>query len=299
MNFCIPYRVGNTLTRDHQNWPTLTRVQLTKFFPDISPSQYDRFWEAEITLKQLLAMAWRVKEFKFTGSISVTLVETGGSNNHYLGNTTLDGTIYLLDNANNIATSELGLISGVYGGSPYPRQYFKSLVNSGFGIPNAGAFITSIWATTVNGGTNLSGVENQDLRVMGDAILYDPSTKLFTIPAQGLTRNGAGSGDLFSSSYLHAFLTCQRNPGTGLSGTAPFGPFTPITCTVRTGIAPDFILPMQLVWAPTGETPGSGISGTASGSCLLEAKKFWPHKNKSGQACYDVDTGAQINNPFG
>jgi hypothetical protein len=83
MSFNIPFRVGDTLGRDHQYWPTLTREQWVALtYPGGDPTnptiinQTDEAYPIGVDLKTIMAMTWLVREWTipaaaFSGVVNI------------------------------------------------------------------------------------------------------------------------------------------------------------------------------------------------------------------------------------
>jgi hypothetical protein len=75
--FSLPFIVGNKLYEDHQHWPVMTRDDLKAIVTTdgtYTPAQrVDQFWPVALTLDQMIALAWRVKRWKLTGSYSAAV----------------------------------------------------------------------------------------------------------------------------------------------------------------------------------------------------------------------------------
>lgn len=297
----VSYFVGDTIHRDHGNWPTILGSAIAD-----GPAK-DETWPVDVTLDQWMALCWRIRKWVLTGgcSVSKTIHYTaeGQSPVTAIGTATLvPADIWLLKGTGGSdarCTREADIV-GVVGG-----EDVGPLVNGGFGAETGHAPISN-WTQLRDGTVPYSGSTPPatvsipfdtalNMDILGTA-LYDPSTKLFSPPFSGL-----GSVINGFSVPLNVHVGCTRDRTTALSGVAPFSCHFPIDLTVIAHIVPTFTVPMQLAWRFVGEPPSSaGIitSGLGSGAFTLEATEFWPHKNRRGEQVYGVN-GSQINDPFG
>lgn len=293
MSASVSYAAGDTAGRDHIQWPTILRSEI----PDragTDPSLYDETWPVDINLVQAMALAWRVKEWRFSGTCNVTLVyDFGLDHSEISGDIDVpDSSLFnLLDGVK--CTRERDLVGRLFPVSPY-----SPLVNDGTGGED-GALPIANWTTTnpTNDlGGNFSGSGNLDPRFWGFFALFDPDTGLFSPNFSGpnaLIPFGVTSNQLLVSAVF------KRDPSELLAVTGPALLKAPGTMTVIPGIAPSFDVPMEIQWRLIGEDTGSIITGTGECDFTLEAVSFWPYEDSQHLPVWDSATGAQLRNPFG
>lgn len=312
MNFNIPYLVGDMVGRDHQYWPTILRSEIPFLTAAPLPARYDSIWPVDITLEQLLALTWRVRNWDFSGSCAVSkTIQNAG-----------DPAVFTQSGSADVAETQLTVLKLRQSDSAliasdkepdiirrfviqgYKASSFTGLANYSIGAVTGDAPI-SAWESsgdfgTFSGSTPPANTPGEDAMapsvLSGFPILYNPTTQMFSPPFAGI---GEMIPFIFGGSPLVASVQFLRNPATVLSGTGPLTLRKPGVMSIALGgIAPDFDVPVELQWRFTGESPGSHVSGTGDCDFTLEATDWWPFKNSLGQLVYAADDGAQQNDPF-
>lgn len=306
MSDLVRYPVGNTIDRDHINWPTLLRSEIATVIGALTTDEKDRKWPVDVTLAQVMALCWRVKKWKFNGAVSVAMDYSfsGTSFSTVATSSIADCDLYPL-NGNTFAapTREQDLV-GVQFSNAYPK--YQALVNGGIGAPDGSAPI-SAW--TVNstgdivvnesGSTPASGVGALAPAIFGDFVLYDDGTKLFAPPFSGVGALVPNSPTPSPSPFFSLSIGFNRNPSTVSSGTGPLLLKAPATLTIIPHITDSFDVPMELQWRLVGEDPGSVVSGgIGTGTFILEATEFWPYENSLHLPVWNSADGSSVNDPF-
>lgn len=290
-NFNVPYPVGNTLQRDHIQWPTITRAQITNpavvaIYGELSEAQRDELWPVDLTLAQIMALCWRVRRWNFSGSASVNMIYEAsvGGPKHIAGTATVDDTEIVTFAVAVEATRERDLVGQVIFNNTSP---YKSLVNGGVGV-KPGEELTSDWSTTSDINGDWTGSVPIGFGMVAGFYLFDADSKLFSAPFQrfGTLIPADGPGN-----QLILSVTPFRNPLTVSSAEGPASLNAPGLLTIQPGILPAFTVPLQLAWRLQFEEPGSSLSGSGSGDFTLEATEFWRYSNTLGQDIYNADTG--------
>lgn len=307
MSDLIRYPVGNTPVRDSINWPTILRSQIAGVFGALTTDEINAIWPVDMTLAQIMALAWRVRKWKLSGTaeatinyfdpgIDLTIVATAEAE---ISDT---DTFILKDDA--AATRERDLVFRVF--SPT----YRALVNDGIGAP-AGAKPVSDWTLdgtetigagapspfSESGSTPAAGIGQLDPRIFG-FVLWDPDTRKFSPPFTEFGDLIPGSPTPGGSARFILNMTFAKNPATVLSGTGPLLLKAPGTLNIVPGIAASFEVPMQLEWRLIGEAVGSSVSGTASAEFTLEAVEFFPYANSQNLPVYNTANGAELRSPF-
>lgn len=295
----VAYAAGNTIHRDHVNFPTILRSQIDSVVGVMTDIEKDRLWPVDITLAQAMAICWRVKTWRLNGFLTVSkTIDTGsppiltGDSDANLREIQIGWTHGDFDL---VATRERDLVSQLFYNSSY-----KALVSNGVKNRADNAPISD-WTTTANfgvgawsGATPGSGAAPPALTFgfLFGFWLYDPDTQKFSPP---FTTSSFGSlvPFEFSGTPIVAGAGFTRSPQTVLSGIAPLGLSVPATMTITPGIAPAFNVPMEIGWRFTGEGPGEPVTGSGSGGFTLEAVEYWSY-----DGTYDTSSGAQLLDPF-
>lgn len=284
MSFRVGYPVGNTKDRDVLQWPTLLRGELVEFMTANNPGDdVGVLWPVSITLTQILALAWRVRTWRLTGSFGVTAGHDGGPSHLFAPQqASVVASIQACDINVFGITDELGLISD---GSPSPLG-FVGLRNAGIGRFNPISFTFEAQDDLDPGfptqsGTNTNATLNIFLNGGNgyEAVIYDPGTKKFS-PYIAVAMGGANIL-LYGVNVKPVAATSN-----GL-------------LTVTPGIAPAFTVPLYASgnYNPGGSPP-PGAYSFGSAEMSLTATQFWPYKTSTGLPVYNESTGAQINDPF-
>lgn len=238
-----------------------------------------------------MAVSWRVKLWKFTGTANATIVYTNSPSppDTFTGEAELiENFLYALSLPGVAATLERDLVSRVF------NPTYQALVNYGVSPINGSPIMTN-WETHSDF-LNQSGTASTDgISMFNQFVLWDPSTNTFGLPAVGM-------GNLIKPTVT-ALITIAagvfRNPVTVTSGTGAFFIQGPGTLTVKSLVASDFVIPMQVSSRLNGMDPASTSTGSATCALTLEAVEFWPYADSQGLPVYDTATGAQLRNPFG
>lgn len=288
----VSYLVGDTKFRDHLTGFTLLREEIEQYFGADSVTLADELWPVDVTLKQAMAISWRVKKWKLTGSCSIseTTTDEGFGSQSAIGSAIIDADVVLFAAPDNhIATRERDIVSYA------PGPPFNPLSN--FGSSSITDEPISTWSTHVTGTSDPytairnTGVGGTGFSISTGASLWIPDTKKFS-------PNISGPGKIIGSTPIgpEAFLASaapNRNPITLLSGIGTAFMAFPGTLTVVSKVAPDFIIPMQLAWRRTGQAVTTVFSGSGTLELTLEAREFWPHQNLRGEDVYNIMTGEQ------
>lgn len=289
----IRYPVGNTAGRDLINWPSILRSEIATVIGALSADDIDAGWPVELSIEQIMALVWRVKKWRFSGSATVgisyfdagidqTTIATGTAN--------IDDTDFFPTLFGAAITRERDLLANVF--SPT----YQALVNDGI---NPLAQIVSDWdvsGTDEIGGGGASPFSESDSSTGGLIGILGGFT-LFDDPKISPPFNG--QIELFRTSVrLSATVGFDKNPSS-----APFGnPITlraPGNMTIDFGAIADSVdVPMQLSWRLTGEANDSLVSGAGTADFLLEAVEFFPYENSENLPVWDSATGAQLLDPF-
>jgi hypothetical protein len=280
----VGYMVGDTKGRDHQMFPTILRSEiLAKLGPDTN-SQQDSIWPVDISLAQIMALFWRVRKWSLTGSMSGSCTQDFYSESATATIAATDlfplkydpiaGTITAI-------TKEADLLYYAFG----PWGGYYGLQFAGIGAPYDPATeiggITSSWS--ISGTYSDSGSCQVDLSFPSNLLLFDPVTKLFSLPFKPTGNPGGFGWFTWNSGYARLVSTFSR---VGTSG----------GITIKPMIAPDFDVPMDAII--TLLPPVGTDSAAATCAFTLQATEFWAYQNSLGQPVYDTSSGAQINDPF-
>lgn len=307
----VRYLAGNTIGRDHPQWPNVLLSELPTLFPGITADEIDQTWPADVTLAQEMALCWRVKKWRLTGSFEVTInyfdpsgpTQTiiGSGEGEFAADTFLSVLSEDLILGEIEAVTESDLVKTQFGAAPY-----APLVNNGTGhlVDNSPVLDWEIDfstpAASTSGSTPPSGAGALTIKFLGGFHLFDTGTSLFS----PIFTSGLGNvidvpqGGGFTPGLL-VNVRYNRNPQTVLSGTGPLLLKAPGTLTIKPLITADIAVPLEISWRLPAEAVGSVISGTASGDFVLEAEEFWTYENSLGQPVWNSVTGEPINGgPF-
>lgn len=306
----VAYAAGNTAGRDLVNWPTILRSERATVLPLVDPLLYDEIWPVDITLAQAMALAWRVKKWRLTGSCEVAIdyFDPSGPTQTIIGSGESE-----FDNQDIAVLSEDALATEIEAAteSDLVRRVFDSryqaLVNHGVARLSGDAVIANwsltftVPANSASGSTPAAGgLGNNPLSfgMMNGFWLFDPDTQKFAPPFVAIGRvidAPQGSG---GTAGMLVVVSFHRSPVTVLSGTGPLLLRAPGTMTVKPLIAADFTVPLQIGWRLPGEAVGSVVSGTGSADLTLEAVEYWPFADSENLPVYDSATGTQLRDPF-
>lgn len=273
----------------------MTRAQLISVF-GFTSDQIDHQFGGSLNRDQAMALAWRVRKWKLTGSIDFTLTYTEppdpAKNNS--GHADISCDIWLGDNAGGVtpADNEFRLVATAY---DIVEQFGrKFLSNRGLFAVAGDPFVTYV----VTGDDPASGSKN--VNELGEVFfytnsviwMYDTATNLRSFPL-------AGPGSLFGG-VVATTLGPNVTPSTvlALAGTGFLK--VPITLEVKPLITPAFNFQLEFQWRQGGADPASTSSGTASGNLVLEAQPgfYWPFVNSQGNPVWNASTGAAVNPPL-
>lgn len=325
MSVRVPHLVGNTRLRDHSFWPTILRSELNQFFIDLGETDddlrhrnIDQGWPVAVSLKTLMQLTWRVREweisggpFSYTGSKSSAGIPPPGSPTWTLSGTfeafsakakrVVSGPFDLRD-----VTDERDLL-GPYTDS-FNMPEWKTLRNAGVQGVADGAE-TDVTRTDSDTGTDPGPfIEPHgaiSFILFGTYVIYDPDTGLFypRIAIDGSFRALFDFGG--STSGVEASFYCVSAdpiapplpaPGFGVARDVPQG-----TLTI-TGLAEgeaDIVIPLGMFGKPDGSAPPIYTTG-GSGSLdlVMTPLSWWPFATKAGAPCYDENDGSQLADPF-
>lgn len=278
----IAYLVGNTLHRDHAQWPTLLRAELDAVRLIHYPGEtLDQWYNFNATLAQIMALAWRVRKWKITGGFSA-LVHSSGISGSAEGSLSLTlSEDCFLDNPDDFeGAAELILIN---------QAFPTGLINTGFQLDdNFDADFSTVSEGSPDAGNGpiliKANLFNPD--VVYKHMIFDPATGLFSPYFHFESANfftGAGG------SVIIAGVTTSPGGGGEAAGNLTVDPL----------ITAAFEVPLFMPEPHYNPGGFSTDSWTGSNTFLMQAVKFWPYKNSAGLPVYDQDTGAQLNDPFG
>lgn len=284
-SFRVPLTVGGKIVRHHQMWPTWLRADLVTFMAANHPGDdVGHLWRPNIALEQLLALSWRVRRWRLTGTFSVV----AGNNSIPPGSqASMAGAIVAADiqifrSDNTPIQNEVELIRSA---APVPRIWATPR-NGGIGTFNPVSFTFSAKDDfdpffPPQSGTNTmpEGIAIfRNGQIGYDAVIWDPTTKKFN-PYLTVTLGGANI-------LFYGVNVCP--PSKTSNG----------TLTITPGVAPAFTVPLLSsgTYNPGGSPP-SGNFSSGGATLALAAVKFWPYVNRLGDPVYNEDTGAQINDP--
>lgn len=274
MSFVVPYLVGSILGRSHIYWPTILRSEITHY-TGLTPTtqEADSIWPVDVDIYQMMALAWRVKRWKLTGSGSVsdTTTSPGPVVTTGVGSFTVEAFLSMARTILDAETREIEIIESAIGGfGP-----FDNLLGNYGTVFMPRDQVYSTWDALLNGITPQNGTiaANPPANIgfytpIYTDVLFDPVTSMFS-------PSFAGPGPLIAASFLGASAQTQKNPLTVLSGSGVGALKAPGTLTVIPGIADSFDIPLQLQWG-LGHGVGSTWIGAGSATFTLEADEYWP-----------------------
>lgn len=283
MNVKLSYRVGNTLKRDHIQWPTITPAQAS-IIPDygLRPIGVD--------VRTINALTWRVRRWRVdSADISVDadwIVHHGSPTRQEAHTLTSSFNMpeFFLDMGGEVerALIAIPLSPGTAANSGFSGGLLQNADITShhvidktppefYGEPHEDVTFTESRLLQVN--SLMFGADSFG----SEFVTWDTITKLFY---PYITVNGAipcPAGFLFFSPSL-------TDAGHG-------------SLTVNSGVVPEFDLPMRVTVLAT-ELSGLAHVSTASCDLTMTAVKFWRYRNTLGQPCFNEDTGAQENDPW-
>lgn len=303
MSDLVRYPVGNTVNRDLINWPTILRSEIDGLFPGMTEDEKDQQWPVDVSLAQIMALVWRVKKWRLTGSFEVTInyVQTEFPAHSIIGageaEFAADTFLMVLKDGGLEATREQNLVGKLFFMSPY-----FALVNNGTGSLNAPVLDWelnfTVPAGSASGSTPTAQIGPLFMSFNGGFHLFDSGPGSFAPPFDStiginVPQGGGGiaSGLIFSVGF-------HRNPVTLLSRTGPGVLTAPGEMIIKPLITSDITVPMQVAWRLPGMAVGSTTTGTGSADLTLEAVEYWPFANSENLPVYDSSTGTQLRDPF-
>lgn len=273
--FRVPFLVGNQHPRDH------TSSGFSDAFPGEDP---------HINLASIMAIAWRVREFTFSGSFSGSATQ----NMHlsaspsttwttaYAFSATVSPTIlpvrFNLPAFSGPAVNEIDM-TFAYNGWARDGSNVQPVANGTWSMDTAGN-------PPLRGPTHLSGSFARGVGLIISAIGdYDTNPGVIAAPfiPDLSCNNSDGSGSL-----VHWLISADLTGGSGFF-------------TIDPVIAPSFHTPMRLTVTGGTVSPGEvqdSFSGSGTCSFSAVASRFWPFANSNGDPIYDETTGAQLRDPF-
>lgn len=317
-HFNVPQIIGATFRRDHIFWPTLSASQTLA-----KQDQGEMFFPAktahrpECTVKQMMAVVGRVKEWSFSGAWSATASYLGGGFVPVVSSTFDNSPPLIMQTATvfpeenylirHPVTEELKLSSQypLSSGQVSPRyiaDFFRPLRNLGF--------ISSIPISPQNA-TNSRKSWTYKMAKVSD---YVPGSgpgisNVFLLVSEHYNFDGIIVSSSVGSRALGVDLVVYEgtkfypffyfNDGVEV-GAGTVGCITSFDSQPNQGVftidpvvAPSFTAPLLF-------TASNGGTVTAFNSTMkITASKFFTYKNRLGQPVYNETTGAQINDPFG
>lgn len=320
MSFLVPYPVGNRAGVDHTFWPAISRAEFVAKFVAVGFTTNqakritDRLCPVPVTLDQLMAMAWRVREwtvdastFDYTG---LGRVQTPGADfwTLHADIPEISVTMKRVKSPPDIpplrdVTDEQDILGpatdadlGLGGIDPW-----KTLRNAGvLGQTEPGEVSASSDATppyAFSGGSAGAGM-------LGNYVIYDPDPGMFYPPISVsgffsvLTDTGTGQTTGVQAQYYALPVTPTAPPDPappgGIAGDVQQG-----TLTIS-GIGADIVIPLGMFGEGAGSAPPIGFPDGGSGSIdiAMAPVAWWPYKNSVGLPVYDAATGAQLVDPF-
>lgn len=314
----IAYLVGDREGFDHHQWPMRTRDELVALLtsrgftdPGGPFGRIAQVWPAAINIQQIMALAWRVKKWEFTGTLNATAEGFGATETDPHGAVTasLDFTL--------VAPFSYMVLRG-YTDPPFPvpglGERELQLINVPppppfGGLRNFGAGLTTF--PTAHAICHLPGIH--DTGSFDNTHTWGGFSSQFFSPLQDedlmiwwetgeLTPYFSFSFFFGVGTSLEVWVTTYSPDVSSYVGGVIPVPHAGSRVTVVPGI--DSALPFEVPLFVTVKMDASGTEpGTmtsSSGGCdfTLTAKEFFPYKNSAGDPVYDTATGAQINDPF-
>lgn len=265
--------MGRKLRRDHIPWATLTPAELAAF-------GYLR--TTGVDLATILALVWRVRTWKISGSASVSGTTT------FLGVTSnvtssFDipehqmplKTIALIDPDATVEQQIVGVPS-------VSQNNLRGLRSGGF-IGHLSQDVPETSTLDADDGTHEGGTTSQLLETNDRLLGHVPDFELVSVDA--------GTGLFYpkiDSEVLMRGRFCQVRTKVVSAGSNG-------TLTVIPGIVPTITFPLAVTMPIIGTFEATTTSGSVS--MTMTAIKFWQYRNRLGQFVYDEDSGAQINDP--
>lgn len=321
-NFRVAYPVGNTLGRDHQYWPTLTRSELRAILVaelDITETnEQNRFidarWPAGVSLEVLMSMAWRVREWTVDAS---SFTYTGEEFNPPNGSTySIGGTLPELtlktrrvkvpadpDNPLREVTDERDIL----GPASDKNLSFIEGVDKWQTLRNAGVSDVADPDDINLTGSNTAGSiplltppflepgGTFEIGFLGQYVIYDPNFNLFYPPfhCDGIFERLIGS--IGNSSGGKVILKTLPVTPTGTPSDTPQGNLTIVNPIVG---QPDIVIPLGLRGSGAGTHPPIWFPGSGTINLTMTPTRFWPYKNSAGLPVYSESTGSELRSPF-
>lgn len=283
----------------------------------------DIYWSIGLTLEQMLAICWRVRQWRWSGNWTASASVEGGANDGSTANFTAtvaqlvvpsllirrggaSGLIQIIDSN----AKEPFLVSTPNQVPQDPPLYATKLPYST--LKSRGLVRTG----SVASGFNVTASDDSPFADYGGTIPRSPISFIGQAGGIGAILMSTLSGALargfdvvvFDSDLFYPYvdfgLSSVGFGGIFLNATAAREPHPTLptlamgTVTVRPIVAPDFSFELFLTAEYTG--PGDAtVSAGASLDLTLTAEEFHPYTNRLGQAVYNTTTGAQENDPFG
>lgn len=261
----VAYPVGNTLGRDHQMWPCVNR-------PIVDADEV-----LVCNLDLLMQMAWRVSEWTVSAG-SASFDANPGYNGGFTGLISASWSSFKMTMKRKSGLTVRDVINeaDILG----PSSDAPILISPG----------VDKWKTLRNAG--VSGFfENTTTKVIvsagifGGEIPYDPNRELFA-PQFGF------------SGLIYKFGTHPSVEWFALSQNefdAPPSPTDDSTLTIVNPVGSNIEIPIQLIGQDVANIAGTGSISDVT----ITPTKWWPYKNSQNLPVYDVNTGAQLRDPFG
>lgn len=303
----VPILVGDTRVRDHQMWPT-TEEPLYSTILSGNPVIDAPYWGLKnISSDQLLALAWRVSEWRFTGGWTATVKVYTDPGHVLLGTDTVTVTIknspvskgYFATCDNDLTTfhfpvvKEAHLVHQTFGPQRSPKAY---ATDYNFPMHSFGILINNlILHTIVNDGVTTIANDSGSMRFE----LFRDFTSLATFSAGrgvDMVKWDALGGGPTGPPTFDVYCLLDGEDGFVTSGIDTKGALPNVNIVLDPVIAPAMSIPTQIV---PGAAPGITFEVTAA-SCdiAITAFSFFPFCTTTGLVVYDTATGAQINDPL-
>lgn len=307
----VPYGVGGSdARRDHIYLPKLTRSQMEAIVNVEDPGlDTDAAWAVELSLAQMLAIFWRVRKWRWSGTWSATATADDGPQ---VGKTSSMSSTITQTPTPSVLVREGGVAGGTLIIPPNDKEFLlvSHNINSLRTPPRYGtdlpySTLRSFGPTdTANPGINMSYTADDnstDVTPPGHITGNDAFTSAFSMNgfAKGVDIVVWTGAKFVPYANLGSMARTTFHLVAGARTTPP--PSVPVvgtgTITVDPVIAPSFDLSVYLTAIFTG---ASSATASASLTFSLTAIEFHPFVNRLGQAIYDTSTGAQVSgvDPF-
>lgn len=308
----IPFIVGTTLGRDHTNWRTRSQAQTnTEIATSTLTALFKNAVRPELTVEQMMAIAWAISDWTFTGTWTASATDTGmitgsSSNTFDISNKAPIQTEFPEEDIESVpntptvhditkeplhASSVLGQVFSA------PSTLLPWLGNYGYNSP--------LRRTPPTGPVGYLKMN----RVSGSFTGSDNLAFLFLLGNARKTPNVFDSGDSCLGIDIVAFESAKFRPLIIFTDGAsdfdinftidnersdiPLAPSNAIL-TIDPVIAPSF--EVRLVIKTAGI--GSPVLDSFSSDLTLTATKFFECRNTLDEQVYDQNTGAQLHDPF-